>query len=220
MQKKDLKEIHKLLLENVREENEKQMKESSNFQIKFNYKKDLISAAREALKPRAILKEKIKNISPIKVSRSCNKKSSKKFSYHNEVLKKSVFSDKQYLHFLLNDLKLISNSLKRQKNKYNPIYSNNYNLLETINKTNKYDSFGHTKNNNMKMMNLKIDNSLKKKNYNMVNLLTQIIGDKESNENKKSENNITEGNSYFYNLCYDNNDQKVYVKDNNEDICN
>ena len=68
------------------------MKESSNFQIKFNYKKDLISAAREALKPRAFLKEKIKNISSIKVSRSCNKKSSKKLLYHNDALKKSIFS--------------------------------------------------------------------------------------------------------------------------------
>ena len=216
MKQKDLKEIHELLLENVREENEKQSKELSNSQTNLNSKKDLISAAREALKPKIFRKIKNNNIL-VKINRSYDKKVSKKFLYKNELLKKSLFSDKQYLNFLLSDLKLISNSIKSRQNKFNPIYSNNNNSIKKINKNNKYYSFGHTKNNNVKMMNLQINNSLRKKKYNMVNLLTQIVGDKELTENNKYENDITEDNSYFYNLCYDNNEQKVYVKDNNGD---
>ena len=214
MKQKDLKEIHELLLENVREENEKQSKDLSNSQTNLNSKKDLISAAREALKPKIFRKIKNNNI-PVKINRSYDKKESKKFIYKNDLLKKSLFSDKQYLNFLLSDLKLISNSIKSRQNKFNPIYSNNNNSIKKINKNNKYYSFGHTKNNNVKMMNLQINNSLRKKKYNMVNLLTQIVGDKELTENNKYENDITEDNSYFYNLCYDNNEQKVYVKDNN-----
>ena len=214
MKQKDLKEIHELLLENVREENEKQSKELSNSQTNLNSKKDLISAAREALKPKIFRKIKNNNIL-VKINRSYDKKVSKKFLYKNDLLKKSLFSDKQYLNFLLSDLKLISNSIKSRQNKFNPIYSNNNNSIKKINKNNKYYSFGHTKNNNVKMMNLQINNSLRKKKYNMVNLLTQIVGDKELTENNKYENDITEDNSYFYNLCYDNNEQKVYVKDNN-----
>ena len=216
MKHKDLKEIHELLLENVREENEKKSKELSNSQNNLNSKKDLISAAREALKPKIFRKIKNNNI-PVKINRSYDKKESKKFTYKNDLLKKSLFSDKQYLNILLSDLKIISNSIKSRQNKFNPIYSNNNNSITKINKNNKYYSFGHTKNNNMKMMNLQINNSLRKKKYNMVNLLTQIVGDKELTENNKYENDITEDNSYFYNLCYDNNEQKVYVKDNNRD---
>ena len=214
MKQKDLKEIHELLLENVREENEKQSKELSNSQTNLNSKKDLISAAREALKPKIFRKIKNNNIL-VKINRSYDKKVSKKYIDKNDLLKKSLFSDKQYLNFLLSDLKLISNSIKSRQNKFNPIYSNNNNSIKKINKNNKYYSFGHTKNNNVKMMNLQINNSLRKKKYNMVNLLTQIVGDKELTENNKYENDITEDNSYFYNLCYDNNEQKVYVKDNN-----
>ena len=216
MKHKDLKEIHELLLENVREENEKKSKELSNSQNNLNSKKDLISAAREALKPKIFRKIKNNNI-PVKINRSYDKKESKKFTYKNDLLKKSLFSDKQYLNILLSDLKIISNSIKSRQNKFNPIYSNNNNSITKINKNNKYYSFGHTKNNNMKMMNLQINNSSRKKKYNMVNLLTQIVGDKELTENNKYENDITEDNSYFYNLCYDNNEQKVYVKDNNRD---
>ena len=216
MKQKDLKEIHELLLENVREENEKQSKDLSNSHTNLNSKKDLISAAREALKPKIFRKIKNNNI-PVKINRSYDKKESKKFIYKNDLLKKSLFSDKQYLNFLLSDLKLISNSIKSRQNKFNPKYSNNNNSIKKINKNNKYYSFGHTKNNNVKMMNLQINNSLRKKKYNMVNLLTQIVGDKELTENNKYENDITEDNSYFYNLCYDNNEQKVYVKDNNGD---
>jgi hypothetical protein len=216
MKQKDLKEIHELLLENVREENEKQSKDLSNSHTNLNSKKDLISAAREALKPKIFRKIKNNNI-PVKINRSYDKKESKKFIYKNDLLKKSLFSNKQYLNFLLSDLKLISNSMKSRQNKFNPKYSNNNNSITKKNKNNKYYSFGHTKNNNVKMMNLQINNSLRKKKYNMVNLLTQIVGDKELTENNKYENDITEDNSYFYNLCYDNNEQKVYVKDNNGD---
>jgi hypothetical protein len=216
MKQKDLKEIHELLLENVREENEKQSKDLSNSQTNLNSKKDLISAAREALKPKIFRKIKNNNI-PVKINRTYDKKESKKFIYKNDLLKKSLFSDKQYLNFLLSDLKLISNSMKSRQNKFNPKYSNNNNSITKKNKNNKYYSFVHTKNNNVKMMNLQINNSLRKKKYNMVNLLTQIVGDKELTENNKYENDITEDNSYFYNLCYDNNEQKVYVKDNNGD---
>ena len=137
MKQKDLKEIHELLLENVREENEKQSKELSNSQTNLNSKKDLISAAREALKPKIFRKIKNNNIL-VKINRSYDKKVSKKFLYKNELLKKSLFSDKQYLNFLLSDLKLISNSIKSRQNKFNPIYSNNNNSIIKINKNNKY----------------------------------------------------------------------------------
>ena len=216
MKQKDLKEIHELLLENVREENEKEMKEISNSQLYLNPKRNLISAAREALKPKNLKQQKIKNnILPIKINRTFDKKKPKKITYKNDQPRYNILSDQQYLNFMLNDLNLISNSIKRQQNKFNPTYSNNFNFLTKINRKNKYNSFEQTK--NKKIINLKKNNNLGKNNYNLVNLLTQIIGEQESNENKKNENEITENNNYFYNLCYDNNEQKIYVKDNNED---
>ena len=216
MKQKDLKEIHELLLENVREENEKEMKEISNSQLYLNPKRNLISAAREALKSKNLKQQKIKNNTlPIKINRTFDKKKPKKITYKNDQPRYNILSDQQYLNFMLNDLNLISNSIKRQQNKFNPTYSNNFNFLTKINRKNKYNSFEQTK--NKKIINLKKNNNLRKNNYNLVNLLTQIIGEQESNENKKNENEITENNNYFYNLCYDNNEQKIYVKDNNED---
>ena len=217
MMERDLKEIHELLMENVREENEKSRKELSNSLFNINTKNNLISVAREALKPKNLKQYKVNNnsIKPIKISRASFKKRSKISKKSENIKTNNIFSDKKYLNLMLKDLKLISSSIKKRQNRFSPSYSNNNSFLFNNNKKNKnkYNSYGVTKSKNIKKINLKLNNNIMK--YNNVNLLTQIIGDQNSNENSKYENNITEdNNNYFNNLCYDNNEKKIYVKDN------
>ena len=111
----------------------------------------------------------------------------------------------------MNDLKFISSSIKKKQNKFNPIYTNNYDIISKMKNKNKENS---RKTKKVKMMNLRIIDNMKKKNYNTVNLLTQIIGDKDSNDIDKYGSENTENNSYFDNLFYDNNEKKYYVKEN------
>ena len=101
---------------------------------------------------------------------------------------------------MMNDLKVISSSIKRKQNKFNPIYSHNNSILQNLkkeNKNNKYNSCGVTKKNNNRIFNLKMNsNNAKMQNYNIINLLSQVTGDKEYNDDCKYENNITENNPY------------------------
>ena len=192
MSQKDLKKIHELLMENVREENEKNNKEFSNSIFNKSSNENLITAAKEALKPKNLKQQKIKNNDvpiKIKINRSIGKNFSK-LPQKEKTKKYNILSDKQYLNLMLNDLKQISKSLKRKQNSFN-----------------KYNSHLVSKNNNSKVINLKMKYNIKNKNYNMVNLLTQIIGDQTYNEN-----NITENNNYFNNLHFDNEEQKLYVE--------
>ena len=211
MNQKDLKEIHELLLENVREENEKENKEMSDSLFNATSKRNLISVAREALKPKNSKQINIKNdIATYKINKSFNRRSNK-ITHRNENFKNSILSDKQYLNLMMNDLKYISSSIKKKQNKFNPIYSNNYDVISKMKNKNKDNSRKIKK---VKMMNIRIIDNMKKKNYNTVNLLTQIIGDKDSNDIDKYGSENTENNSYFDNLFYDNNEKKYYVKEN------
>ena len=217
-QQKDLKQIHELLMENVKEENEKERKEFSNSLFDINTKNNLIAIAKEALKPKLLKQYKIKNnnITPMKVCRASLKKTSKISKKIENIKTSNILSDKKYLNLMLNDLKNISSSIQRRQNRFNPSYSNNNSFLsnnKNINKL-KYNSYGITKSRNTKKMNLKLNNKIQIQKYNKVNLLTQIIGENNSDENSKYENNnITESNSYFNNLCYDNIENKIYIKE-------
>ena len=209
MSQKDLKKIHELLMENVREENEKNNKEFSNSIFNKSSNKNLITAAKEALKPKNLKQQKIKiNDVPIKINRSIGKNVSKLPQYE-KTKKYNILSDKQYLNLMLNDLKQISTSIKRKQNRFNPSnYTENSILSKEKRKYfNKNNSHLVSKNGNSKIINLKMKYNIKNKNYNMVNLLTQIIGDQTFNEN-----NITENNNYFKNLHFDNEEQKLYVE--------
>ena len=206
MEQKDLKEIHKLLLENVREENEKERKEISNSTFNINSKNNLISVAKEALKPKGLKQEKINNnIASLKINKSIGKKTSK-MNKMNDNLKNNIFSNKQYLNFMMNDLKIISASITKKQNKFYSSFSRDNKLFPNTKKGNKYFIYERRKVGDLNM------NNIRKGNYNTVNLLNQIIGDND-NENDKNDNNITENNNYFNNLCYDNNEERIYIKE-------
>ena len=218
MSKKDLKEIHELLLQNVREQNEKESKEISKSLFNMNSKKNLISIAKETLKPKNIKHYKIGSESSLNKAYKLNDKKKYQISPKNDNIQKNIiYSDKQYLCFMLNELKLISSSIKKKQKLYNPSYSNNNTFLRDIEKSNKlrkYNSYEATKNNLVNLnMNKNIFNNIKLKNCNMVNLLDQVIG--ETNDNYKSENNITENSNYFNNLYYDKEEKKLVVREDN-----
>lgn len=207
---KSIKEIHELLMESVREENKKQNEEFSNSIFNINSKKNLIAIARESLKPKPIKLRKTQiNIAPVKINKSFKKKILN-LSPKKENLTKNIFTDKQYLNFILNDLHFIYSNMKRRQNKLNPININNDYLISRIQKGNKYNSYGVTKRRHFKIINLKTNFPKKPT---MVNLLSQIIGENNPNVNDKYEDNITENNNYFNNLCYDNIKKKFYVKE-------
>ena len=224
MIKRDIKEIHELLMQNVREENEKENKELLNPVFNLSSKNNLISVAKETLKPKNYKKYNIKDkLIPVKITKPIGKNSSKISPKRDKFRKNITFSDKEYLSFMMNDLKVISSSIKRKQNKFNPIYSHNNSILQNLkkeNKNNKYNSCGVTKKNNNRIFNLKMNsNNAKMQNYNIVNLLSQVTGDKEYNDDCKYENNITENNNYFNNLCYDNDEKKFYVEENLNNFC-
>ena len=220
MSQRDLREIHELLLQNVREENEKKEKEFSNSFFNINSKNNLISAAKEALRPRNVKPVKIKNNNvnnnvPVKIFQPKHKQISLKKRKIEELKVENIFTDKEYLGFMMQDLNLISSSLKNRQKKLKPINSDN-----NANKK-KYNSYDVIKNENIKNMHLK----KKKRNnperhYNMVNLLTQIVGEKDLDKNSKIyDTNNTENHNYFNNLYIDDKDNKIYVKeDNNNNI--
>ena len=211
MEQKDLREIHKLLLENVREENEKERKEISNSSFNINSKNNLISVAKEALKPKGLKPEKIKNnITSQKINKSVGKKTSKMTSM-NDNFRSNIFSNKQYLNFMINDLKIISSSITKKQNKYYSSYSKDSRLLPNMKKRNKYIFYEGKGVTNLRK------NNMKKANYNTINLLNQIIGDNDNENDKYDNNTTTENNNYFNNLCYDNNEERIYIKekDNN-----
>ena len=214
-------------MQNVREENEKERKELLNPIFNINSKNNLISVAKETLKPKAYKQYKGNDkYVPIKITKPIIKKNCKdknKNSPKMEIFRKNItFTDKEYLSLMMNDLRMISSSIKKKQNKFNQIYSNNYSLLQSLkrdNKIRKYNSYGNTRKNNIRMINIKMNNNNENSirnnnNYNIVNLLSQIVGEKESNDDYKYENNITENNNYFNNLCYDHEEKKFFVEEN------
>ena len=210
MKQKSLQEIHDLLMESVREENKKQEEDFSNSIFNINSKRNLIAIAKESLKPKHIKLRKTQiNITPVKINKSFEKKILN-ISPKKENLTKNIFTDKQYLNFILNDLHIIYSNIKRRQNNLNPININNDYLISRIKKRNKYNSYGATKRKHFKIINLK--NNFNKKPTD-INLLSQIIGDNNSKGNDKYEINTTENNNYFSNSDYDNIKKIYYVKE-------
>ena len=115
-------DAHKLLLKGVKEEEEKK-DIISDPMFYLNNKKNLISLAKENLKSKN--KQKIKNIFDIneETEKSPKKrvKSAKKNSKEKDNNKigsiDSIFSDQEYLNFMLKDLKTICSSIHEKENK-------------------------------------------------------------------------------------------------------
>ena len=204
--------IQKLFLQNVKEENEKEKNESNSV---FNTKRNLISIAKETLKPKNLkcynINDNNNEYKPVKIKKINYKRNYKVSPKHENIRRNIILSDKDYLSFLLNDLKSISS---RNKNN-SPTYSNNISFLskKKESKYSEYNSNDETKN-NINIYNPNIYQNNEKNNCNMVDLLDQIVGDKYSKNNYKYEANITENNNYFDNLCYDNEENKFVVRDN------
>jgi hypothetical protein len=207
--------IHKLFLQNVKEENEKEKNEPNSV---FNTKRNLISIAKETLKPKNLKYYNIddddynNSYKPVKVKKIKGKRNNKLSPKHENIRRNLILSDKDYLSFLLNDLKSISS---RNKNN-SPSYSNNISFLskQKGSKYSEYNSNDETKNNiNINIYNPNINQYNDKNNCNMVDLLNQVVGDKYSKNNYKYEANITENNNYFDNLCYDNEENKFVIRE-------
>jgi hypothetical protein len=204
--------IQKLFLQNVKEEIEKEKNEPNSV---LNTKRNLISIAKETLKPKNLKYNNIDDYNndykPVKIKK-INQKRKNKISPKHEIIRRNILlSDKDYLSFLLSDLKSISS---RNKN-ISPTYSNNISFLskQKGSKYSEYNSNDETKN-NINIYNPNINQYNEKNNCNMVDLLNQIVGDKYSKNNYKYEANITENNNYFDNLCYDKEENKFVVREN------
>ena len=204
--------IQKLFLQNVKEEIEKEKNEPNSV---LNTKRNLISIAKETLKPKNLKYYNIDDYNndykPVKIKK-INQKRKNKISPKHEIIRRNILlSDKDYLSFLLSDLKTISS---RNKN-ISPTYSNNISFLskQKGSKYSEYNSNDETKN-NINIYNPNINQYNEKNNCNMVDLLNQIVGDKYSKNNYKYEANITENNNYFDNLCYDKEENKFVVREN------
>ena len=206
--------IQKLFLQNVKEENEKEKNETNSV---FNTKRNLISIAKETLKPKNLkyynIDEYNNDYKPVKIKKITRKRNNKISPKHENIRRNILLSDKDYLSFLLNDLKSISS---RNRN-ISPTYSNNISFLskQKGSKYSEYNSNDVSKNNiNINIYNPNINQYNDKNNCNMVDLLNQIVGDKYSKNICKYEANITENNNYFNNLCYDNEENKFVVREN------
>ena len=204
--------IQKLFLQNVKEEIEKEKNEPNSV---LNTKRNLISIAKETLKPKNLKYYNIDDYNndykPVKIKK-INQKRKNKISPKHEIIRRNILlSDKDYLSFLLSGLKSISS---RNKN-ISPTYSNNISFLskQKGSKYSEYNSNDETKN-NINIYNPNINQYNEKNNCNMVDLLNQIVGDKYSKNNYKYEANITENNNYFDNLCYDKEENKFVVREN------
>ena len=204
--------IQKLFLQNVKEEIEKEKNEPNSV---LNTKRNLISIAKETLKPKNLKYNNIDDYNndykPVKIKK-INQKRKNKISPKHEIIRRNILlSDKDYLSFLLSDLKTISS---RNKN-ISPTYSNNISFLskQKGSKYSEYNSNDETKN-NINIYNPNINQYNDKNNCNMVDLLNQVVGDKYSKNNYKYEANITENNNYFDNLCYDKEENKFVVREN------
>ena len=209
---------HQLFIENVNEENQKKNDISDSI-FQLNSKKNLISVAKETLKSRNNKFNKIKLKNPVvkteqnEISPKKKFKSTKKKNKEKEDVKSNlIFSDKDYLNFMLNDLKLISSSLEKQQKRFNPTYPDNSfrinNKFISYNKNNK-------KRNNRKVYNYKKENNLRKQNYTNINLLNQIIGIPDEYEpNFVNKAAVTEDNIDFNNLFFENTTNEIIYEEN------
>ena len=159
----DLKKIHAILLQNVKEENEKESKELSNQLFDLNSNNDLFSMAKRSLK---FNRFKFNNDGiPIKITKPIVLKkcvgTQKKEG--DETKKDTIFSDKQYLNYVMKDLKIISHSIKKKQKLFYSMYTSKFTTLPKISLNNQFkiknsDSFRTSKLNHIYMKNLKMSN--------------------------------------------------------------
>ena len=198
----EIPNFHRILLESVNEENGKKNEKTESI-FHSTSKNNLISIAKENLKSKNIIKLKGKSIqtnSNVKLPK-IKLKSIKKKENQNENIKNDVkFTDKEYLDFMLHDLKYISLSIKKKQNKYNQNYSNNLYFKNRLSHDAKLKN--RRKINDIKKM--RGPNNLKTHNYNDINLLYQIIGyQEEEKPNYENKITITEDNLNLNDLYFD-----------------
>ena len=198
----EIPNFHRILLESVNEENGKKNEKTESI-FHSTSKNNLISIAKENLKSKNIIKLKGKSIqtnSNVKLPK-IKLKSIKKKENQNENIKNDIkFTDKEYLNFMLHDLKYISLSIKKKQNKYNQNYSNNLYFKNRLSHDAKLKN--RRKINDIKKM--RGPNNLKTHNYNDINLLYQIIGyQKEEKPNYENKITITEDNLNLNDLYFD-----------------
>ena len=200
----EIPNFHRILMESVNEENGKKNEKAESI-FHSTSKNNLISIAKENLKSKNIIKLKGKNVqtnSNVKLPKiklkSIKKKEKQK---EKENIKNDIkFTDKEYLNFMLHDLKYISLSIKKKQNKYNQNYSNNLYFKNRLSHDAKLKN--RRKINDIKKM--RGPNNLKTHNYNDINLLYQIIGSKEDERpNYENKITITEDNLNLNNLYFD-----------------
>ena len=198
----EIPNFHRILLESVNEENGKKNEKTESI-FHSTSKNNLISIAKENLKSKNIIKLKGKSIqtnSNVKLPK-IKLKSIKKKENQNENIKNDIkFTDKEYLDFMLHDLKYISLSIKKKQNKYNQNYSNNLYFKNRLSHDAKLKN--RRKINDIKKM--RGPNNLKTHNYNDINLLYQIIGYQEKEKpNYENKITITEDNLNLNDLYFD-----------------
>ena len=198
----EIPNFHRILLESVNEENGKKNEKTESL-FHSTSKNNLISIAKENLKSKNIIKLKGKSIqtnSNVKLPK-IKLKSIKKKENQNENIKNNIkFTDKEYLDFMLHDLKYISLSIKKKQNKYNQNYSNNLYFKNRLSHDAKLKN--RRKINDIKKM--RGPNNLKTHNYNDINLLYQIIGyQEEEKPNYENKITITEDNLNLNDLYFD-----------------
>ena len=198
----EIPNFHRILLESVNEENGKKNEKTESI-FHSTSKNNLISIAKENLKSKNIIKLKGKSIqtnSNVKLPK-IKLKSIKKKENQNENIKNDIkFTDKEYLNFMLHDLKYISLSIKKKQNKYNQNYSNNLYFKNRLSHDAKLKN--RRKINDIKKM--RGPNNLKTHNYNDINLLYQIIGyQEEKKPNYENKITITEDNLNLNDLYFD-----------------
>ena len=198
----EIPNFHRILLESVNEENGKKNEKTESI-FHSTSKNNLISIAKENLKSKNIIKLKGKSIqtnSNVKLPK-IKLKSIKKKENQNENIKNEIkFTDKEYLNFMLHDLKYISLSIKKKQNKYNQNYSNNLYFKNRLSHDAKLKN--RRKINDIKKM--RGPNNLKTHNYNNINLLYQIIGyQEEEKPNYENKITITEDNLNLNDLYFD-----------------
>ena len=198
----EIPNFHRILLESVNEENGKKNEKTESI-FHSTSKNNLISIAKENLKSKNIIKLKGKSIqtnSNVKLPK-IKLKSIKKKENQNDNIKNDIkFTDKEYLNFMLHDLKYISLSIKKKQNKYNQNYSNNLYFKNRLSHDAKLKN--RRKINDIKKM--RGPNNLKTHNYNDINLLYQIIGyQEEEKPNYENKITITEDNLNLNDLYFD-----------------
>lgn len=167
----DIQEGQELLQRNVQIENEKRSNERENTTFDINSRRNLISVAKETLKPKKIINKKniCNSSSPTKKYKTRIIQNQKK-----QIKRNKMSTDKQYLNYMLHEFKNISSIMINKQKKLNP----------SLNSINNYSNSNKNLSRNYYYKNLFTNNNIRlKKNCKEINLLTQICGEKEKIEN-------------------------------------